>query len=635
MLVANLVTPTAGNLPRALASDPLGADLHSPRDAALGHATRAVNASAAAFVPDDVDIRPVERLYIKSDYTMTDLLKAVATARAPFENLADSLGDAYAVLSEQAPDPVERERLRRGGEVLDLTTGLIPEVKMLRLPGHIAQIALNQIEGKLLQLGEASDMMQYLDPKAMAGVARVPKAHHTVEAVEVMPAPVGARSAPARLAPAPRHPGRSRDEAAAPRTGAAPPEVHGAPDASQGSGGSGALIDELSDELSDGGAASQPRMFIEGESEYLAGYEQQIAPDRLPSGEPGRFAVVDGHHFIAGENGYYRVSRDQRDDIWLVDAPNRDRARVPLTFDPASRQWKAQAPLRLCGGGCHQSRHLAKSDSIAERWPEIASSIAHLADEDTQNTIRAAYGNLGSLRLLRGNRDDLRGARDYSIVGHRAALQRAMRGIDRNAPLLQQQQQVAATTAMYYSYNPLAEAFCQENAEILFHLLLESGIPKERLRMISIHPQNRPSHVMVLYTESEPFIRMLHLATPSAQMRGRPDGIGDRMFARAIFLTRESTLLLDPWGKTKATGFSTAASDRDVQIALDRLLTNIGRRDQRHFAVSITRPFATRPRGINSVNSPTGSAVSSVSALDPSVEPDDLSSSSVGSDAAI
>lgn len=50
-------TPRYG-LPRALASDPRSDDLHSSRDAALGHSTHAVNASAAAFVPDDVDIRP-------------------------------------------------------------------------------------------------------------------------------------------------------------------------------------------------------------------------------------------------------------------------------------------------------------------------------------------------------------------------------------------------------------------------------------------------------------------------------------------------------------------------------------------------------------------------------------------------
>lgn len=516
-------------------------------------------------------------------------------------------------------------------QVMDAATGVVPQVRQLRLPGDIAQIALNRMEGKRLELGEVSTLMQYLDPKSMGGdhgvAMQAPQQPHAF-APDV---PVQRQLNRVEVEATGRGADPATPEATAQHADPVPAEAIGEQVA-----GEAVDASDVSDASSASGMSSSPRGLIEGEHEYLAGYAQEIDSHRFPSLPPGRFAILDGQHYIAGENGYYRVTHGQGDDIWLVDAPRGSRAPVPVTFDPATRRWRASAPLRLCGGGCGQSKLRSKSDSITDRWPDISSAISHLRNEDTQNAIRAAFGNLGNLRLLRGNREDLRPERDYSIVGHRAALQKETRGINRNAPLLQQQQQVAAATAMYYSYNPLAEAFCQENAEILFHLLLEGGIPKEHLRMISVHPQNRPSHVMVLYTESEAFIRMLHLATPPAQIRGRQDGIGDRLFSRAIFLSRDSTVLLDPWGKTKAIGFADAATDQDVERTLDTLLTNIGRRDQRRFAVSITRPLATRSRSANGVFSPasSGSAGSSVSALDPSIEPDDWSSSS-GSDDAI
>lgn len=481
LLVSNLAAPVVGAVPRrGLIADSHDDNLSPPAQLPAEHtaAYLAEVFNASAPTPDEVDIRPVERVYFKRDYTLMDLLRAVAASRAPFEKYGDSVGDAYDVFSERQAAPDAREKVRSAGRVVDTATGLLPRVALLRVPGDLAQFAVNELEGKPFELRDYFKVLEYLNPK-----------------------------------------------------------TH-----------------------------------------------------------------------------------------------NSDATSATDTPEPSTGQWQAGDPLKPGGGGYGRSHGALHSGSIEEEWPDVARAISHLPNEDTQAVIQTAFGNLASLRLQHANRADCRLSRDDSIVGHRMALQDAMRHVDREAPLLLQQREAAAATAMFYSDNPLAEIFCRENAEILFHLLLEGGIPDTCLRMITVHPRNRSPHVMVLYTTSETFIRMLHLATPVLPTHGQHDGIDERVFERAIFLTRDSTLLLDPWGATKATGFSNATTDHEVRNTLDGLFANMGHGDGQAFTVSITRALSARTHdsgSSRSVGSPmsSASAESRSNADEPSVAPDDWSPS--------
>lgn len=604
LFVANLVSPAAGAIPRRnlVADSNEGNDLvpHRAEDPVFAPQTEAQTNSTSA--PDDVDIRLVERTRFKTGYTLMDMLRIVAASRSPFEEFGASLGDAYDVFADTPVATETRKSVTRTGKVLDLSTSLIPQVRLSRVPGDISYVAARQIDGKPPVSDDMLMLMQALDPRTWQSNVQtevvVPGA--AMSAADAPRVPIGAtpdsipgatkQAAPGLRSPAPVDARPPIADIRLRETEALPEDfIGGAPN------------------FSPIGAFQSPTA-IAGEREHLAGYEQTIATDRLPPADATRVMLIDGHHYLSGDHGYYRVTKGTHENLWFVDAPRRDKAQVPVTRDPETGEWRADPPLRLCGGGCGQSKNLLGSDSIVDEWMTIASAISHLPELDTQDAIHAAFGSLSSLKLLRGNRADLRAARDYSIVSHRAALRKAMRNIDREAPLLQQQRETAAATAMHYSDNPHAEAFCQENAEILFHLLLEGGVPDTRIRMITLNPQNRPSHVVVLYTEAQMLIDMLHMATPQPAMYGRPDGIGRRMFARAVFLTRDSTLILDPWGRAKATGFVEAGTDLDIERQLDNLLATMGHGEGHPFTVSITRPLresphGSRPRSSNSASS--------------------------------
>lgn len=260
LLVSNLAAPAAAGLPRRnLIDDFHDNDLSLPgQPPAAPNAppqAEALNASTAASTaaPDNVDIRPVERTYFKRDYTLMELLKAVAMSNAPFERFGDSLSDAYAVLNEQMPSPVTRDDIRRGARVADTATGLLPKVRLLRLPGDIAQLAVYELEGKPIELRDVLKLMDYLAPKTENGRGETPLDAQNVSDASTDTVP--------------------------------------------------------------------PALFIEGEREYLTGYTHDISSDKLPPDSPRRFSAIDGRHHIAGLNGDYRVTRDQRDDDSIAHAP--------------------------------------------------------------------------------------------------------------------------------------------------------------------------------------------------------------------------------------------------------------------------------------------------------------------------
>lgn len=603
MLVANLAAPAAGAVPRRASP--------SEGDGEVGGAVATTwspdapptaNAASPAF--GEVVVRPMARASIKSDYTFYDFVNAVAAARAPFHHLGESMGDAYTMLSGQEIDPHVRQGVQQGADVLDLATGLLPGVPMLRLPGDLADIFKDGLEGKSPDSEKIAGLLQYADPRTM-GAGLKPHADSSAPAHSPSaPRPVDP-SLPAHRVDAPSAE-FMQDRLSMPRSDAVQPGSQGdTHDKAEDAGAEDAREAVLSPALPPGEPAHvlEPAspLHIVDERQYLHGYEQHLPVDQLPPGEPSRLVLVNGHHYLRGEAGDYRARRGLSADHWLVDAPqgSERRAQVPVTYDASTGKWHAHAPLRLCGGGCGSSRLAHPADSIAGSFDEIFSAVRHLPDENVREAIQTAYSELSELHLRRTNRADLQPIRDNSIINHRTVLRDAMRKtIDPSSPLIKQQRIAAEITANYYLWTAAAEAFCQENAEILFHFLLESGISKRKIRMITFKPQNRPPHVMVLYTESEHLIALLDRSTPVRPLHR--DGISHEFFREAAYLTRHSTILLDPWSTLKAVSFGGASNRFDAGRLINRALVDIGHTPGSPYIVSLTRPLGihrTSPNG--------------------------------------
>ncbi|VVD89609.1 hypothetical protein PAQ31011_01556 [Pandoraea aquatica] len=339
-----------------------------------------------------------------------------------------------------------------------------------------------------------------------------------------------------------------------------------------------------------------PDLFIAGEQTYLLGYAQHIPKHRLPSGGVKRLVIVDGQQYLRGENGFYLASPASNADHWLVDAPRRTKAQVPVTYDPHLDLWVAHEALRLCGGGCGSSR-VTTPDSIAMNRHEVDAVLSHLRDDDAQNAILSAYNDVSRLKLLRSNRPDLRQYRDFSIIPNREAIRTALQHIPPDTPLYEQQRLAAVITASHYRLNLGTEAFCQENAEILFHFLIENGVHGDCIRMITVHPKGRSPHALVLYTESEELIDALELATPVEYEGAGADGISGNNFAGLIMNAQDTTILLDPWSRVKAVGFALSKDPQETQRVLDAAFADVGHRPGEAYRVSLTRPLGPRRTG--------------------------------------
>ena len=473
-------------------------------------------------------------------------------------------------------------QLRSSAGVVDFATGLIPEVQVLRLPSEIASVAADSLDGKMPSTETISGLVQSADPRSL-GSPFGPRVRRPPARVKSdTPTPGQNTAAQRRLHPVPRA------LMAAQRP--PPPKQVSAPDIQSLDA---THIADVAPALIQSDPVPATSLHIEGETEHLRGYEQALAPDLLPSGQHPRLVLADGRRYIGGDAGYYRATRGRSDDHWLIEAPRQDKAEVPVTRDAVTGQWQAHAPLRLCGGGCGSSKGLSP-DSIAGRYSDIEQAVGHLRDEKTQMAILKAMGELGDLHLMRTNRRDRHGIGDNSIVDHRRALREAMKHIDRYAPLVEQQRQASAVTAKHYFWNHYGEAFCQENAEILFHRLIQGGVPESRMRMVTVTPHRRSSHVLVLYTEAHDFTALLDLTTPQPPVINHRDGISGVTFGEFVYMNRGVTVLLDPWSSTKAIEFSRAGNELDVVRKLDDALEEIGHRSGEPYTVSITRPFGTR-----------------------------------------
>lgn len=550
--------------------------------------------------PDVVAVQPVQTPAIKSNYTLSEFLYAVAASSEPFRNTGESLLQMYTLVTGEEVRIDTRKSISQWTEALDLATGLVPDVGISRLPGDAAGIAADQMERRPVAPDRLISMIQASDSRNLAsrGVMRKPPDFSAIEAKWRQTSKGKAHADESRRAAV------ARAEAIARRRNEA--QIDAERDRI-----TAALEEDMrlaANSPDDTPAHHQPyspqEWRIEGEDTHLDGYAQSLAPDKLPSDQQRRIVTIDGYLHLRGAAGYYRATRGRSLDHWLVSAPRGSgrAALVPVHFDAATGRWHAEAPLRLCGGGCGPSRE-ATPDSISLDREKVRDAVAHLRNEDIRDAIVFAYDDLAALHLSRSNRPDLQAGRDNSIVNHRTALRSSMKRIKRNLPLARQQEEAALITAMHYHWNPYAEAFCQENAEILFHFLRVNGVPLENLRIITVKPKNRPPHVLVLYTESERLIGLLEEATPHPPLNVGPDGLIDMLFAREAYEARDSTVLLDPWSRSRATSFALATHAVAMVDTLDGAFAEIGHRPGSLYWVSITRPLGQRRGSASSLGS--------------------------------
>lgn len=269
------------------------------------------------------------------------------------------------------------------------------------------------------------------------------------------------------------------------------------------------------------------------------------------------------------------------------------KAQVSVGYDPELDLWVAREAQRTCTGDFGNSR-VTTPDSIALNRHEVDAVLSHLGDNRARNAILLAYDDVSRMKLLRSNGPNLRQYRDYSIIPNREAIRVALEHIPPDTPLYEQQRLAAVITASHYRMNRGAEAFGQENAEILFHFLIENGVHGDCIRMITVHPKGRPPHSLVLYTESEALINALKLATPVRYKGPGVDGISGSTFAGLIMNAHDTTLLLDPWRRVKAVGFALSKDPQETQRVLDAALADVGHRPGEAFRVSLTRPLGSR-----------------------------------------
>ncbi|WP_150807952.1 hypothetical protein [Pandoraea sputorum] len=592
MFVANLIAPVASV--GSLAAFAPKAVRRCHGDGAPGDAS-----GCAPMSPPDQpppmpgDVAPAVRaepidplMTLKEQYSPLDVLRSIGTGSAPFRNFGDSIADMYALLTGNTVSKPMREEIQQRAHLVDVTTGLIPEVALLRLPSEVADAVADSIDGKPITAERIISIVQSADPR-------------------VMVRPLGSAIRPARLSPA----GKKTAQATVEKSGGAAPGVRVVSPEKSFNGVEKKItatdLERVVDpenidvppapDASPGGVSEEiPDFFIAGEQTYLEGYAQQIPADRLPSDGTTRLVIVDAQQYLRGEHGFYLASRAASGDHWLVDAPRRTKAQVPVTYDPHLDLWVAHEPQRLCGGGCGTSR-IGTPDSIALNRQEVDAVLSHLRDDDAQNAILAAYDDVSRMKLLRSNRPDLRQHQDYSIIPNREAIRVALERIPPDTPLYEQQRLAAVITASHYRLNPGTEAFCQENAEVLFHFLIENGVHGDCIRMITIHPKGRSPHALVLYTESEELIDALELATP-VEYEG-VDGISGDNFAGFIMNARDSTLLLDPWSRVKAVGFALSKDPQETRRVLDAAFADVGHRPGGAFRVSLTRPLGPRRTG--------------------------------------
>ncbi|MDR3397833.1 MAG: hypothetical protein P4M06_09750, partial [Pandoraea sp.] len=162
MLVANLVVPPAlatPMLPRV--SGRQRDDEYAPGDSAPAASVGRTES------PRDVEIQPINPPRIKTHYTTPEFLRALASANEPFRNLGKAVGDAYNVMTGDEVAQPTVQRTQQVGEVMDVATGLIPDVQLFRLPARLADVLADALEGNPRISTKITDILQFGDPRAL------------------------------------------------------------------------------------------------------------------------------------------------------------------------------------------------------------------------------------------------------------------------------------------------------------------------------------------------------------------------------------------------------------------------------------------------------------------------------------
>ncbi|AKC69198.1 hypothetical protein [Pandoraea oxalativorans] len=618
------LTVVANLVPHALAGPrlPLSKDKHRPVDAR----TRDTERHAAGTL-DDVQRFPAPHAAIRSDYSLPQVMRAFGASSAPFQNLGRVINEMHLLVAGEELDRQTLETVKDVGSFIDMVTALIPSVQSARLGGHVAEVAADASQGKPTNAERIGSLIRMGDPRTLSAPLPVRPDEPSADLVasEVLAAKQTASVHEVREVDHDNDNGNNDSDVEAKPEGdviaQAPPDASATAVIDDRDGKSMPVVDadathagDAAEIARDDHPARPTEQRIDGEQAHLRGYAQALPPEARPDASHPQMFVVDARRYLGGEAGFYRLSASSQANHWLIDAPRGARAQVPVTYDPQTGRWQAQTPLRLCGGGCGPSRD-STPDSVAMSQNQIADAIRHIPDRDVRDAIQLAYRDLSRLHLMRTNREDLRAFRDNSIVGHRQILVPQLMRLDPYATLFEQQREAAEITAIHYDayvdtgvYDLSPEAFCQENAEILFHYLLARGVPSHHIRIMTVQPKSQPPHVMVLYTESDHFIDLLDLSTPQPPVEGYVDGISAERFTAALFLTRDVTVLLDPWSRIKASSFVDAQSIEELMSELDTALFDTGHRPGNPFRVSLTRPYpAPRDRALAGRPSPSGS----------------------------
>lgn len=527
----------------------------------------AIDATAAPPSRDDVRAEWIGgNVSINRNYSASRVLRILGSSRRPFASLAEVADDLHFAAHGKGLPSRQKKMADIAGQWVDVATSLHPRIMLSRnLAGGMASLA-DMLDGKPFTAEQTNAALLALDLRAIGRPS-----YQRVEAS-------------ADLAPL-------REPASVPE----PPDMR-----------QGALPTE-----------TRPIIDEHWLREHVA-----TPTESLPAPNAEGLIHHGGKTWIKGDGGYYQVHRSARNG-WSVYTRG-GLHDVPVQFEPATAQWRAYPKLSLNGGGGATSKQMRAappesggtasgrrasnepaSDGAAsgrtasnrlapppsELMPKdsmdgfriVTSSFPLLAARpQLAGRIRRAFRNLGKLSLLRSNRPDRRHMTDYSIFEARNSIVEELESSGRTSSLESRQESAARITTNYYEAHRGSEAYCQENSEILFQYLLDEGVSRKRLSMITFTDSDS-GHVAVLYTK--------HMSAFKGMIsEDKQAFLSEADFANTVFEQRATTLLLNPWGRAKLLGFEHAETPQDVVNTIDMATGEAGILSRFGYRVRATLP---------------------------------------------
>lgn len=164
LVVANLSSPTRSAVPKRIIfrDDDVAS---TQRTSEVGNGAHLHHLPMAHVGADGVAIKPVTSERIKSTYSLAEFLEAIATSSHPFRNAGDSLRQMYAIITGEAVHSDTRKSIDQWTDAFDMATGMIPDVGLTRIPGEIAEIASDGLEGRVPKTEQIGGFVQSADPR--------------------------------------------------------------------------------------------------------------------------------------------------------------------------------------------------------------------------------------------------------------------------------------------------------------------------------------------------------------------------------------------------------------------------------------------------------------------------------------